>query len=262
MSTKAVTDDVHQLLAADLPIHPVDPDSPVPLYHQVEVDLRALITSGIIAPRDLLPPETELARHYGVGRQTIRMALSRLVADHLIGRQAGRGTFILVQPDRLNFYLDRSFTRQMTEMGMTTHSQILHISSGTITATSPKVLRVKIGAPCFHIVRLRYGGNEPICIQQTTIITERCAGLEQYDFTHESLYDVLAREYQLPITRIHHTLIAVAADATQAELLTISPGEPLLQVNTAAYLENGEVIESSTSDYRADKYEYSITHTL
>jgi GntR family transcriptional regulator len=251
-----------QLQVADLPIHPVDPTSPVPLYHQVEMDLRALITSGVIAPQDLLPPETELARHYGVGRQTIRMALSRLVADRLIGRQAGRGTFILTQSDRLNFYLDRSFTRQMIDMGMTTRSDVLHASTGAINSNSPKILRGKAAAPCFYIVRLRYGNDEPISLQYTTIITERCAGLEQHDFVHASLYDVLAREYQLPITRIIHTVTAIAADAYQAELLLVASGDPLLQVNTAAFLENSDVIESSMSYYRADKYEYSITHTL
>jgi GntR family transcriptional regulator len=257
-----VSNNPRQFQAADLPIHPVDSTSPVPLYHQVEMDLRALIQSGVIAPQDLLPPETELARYYGVGRQTIRMALSRLVADHLIGRQAGRGTFILTQSDRLNFYLDRSFTRQMNDMGMSTHSDVLHASSGVINTQSPKVLRGKTGAPYFYLVRLRYGGEEPISIQHTTIITERCTGLGRYDFAHESLYDVLARDYQLPITRITHAVTAVAADPTQADLLILEAGDPLLHVHTTAHLENGEVIESSTSYYRADKYEYSITHTL
>jgi GntR family transcriptional regulator len=162
----------------------------------------------------------------------------------------------------MNFYLDRSFTRQISDMGMTTRSDILHASPGVISPNSPKVLRGKAGAPCFYLVRLRYGNDEPLSLQHTTIMTERCAGLEKHDFSHESLYDVLARAYQLPITRIMHTVTAVAADTAQAELLTVEPRDPLLQVNTAAFLENGDIIESSISYYRADKYEFSTTHSL
>ena len=253
---------MRQLQINDLPIRPVDSASPIPLYHQVEIDLQTLIQTGVVAPDDLLPPEIELSKLYGVGRQTIRMALSRLVANQYIARQAGRGTQVLAQPDRKSFYLDRSFTRQMAEMGMQTHSQVLHLSTGTIAASAPKALRSYIGARCFHLTRLRYGNGQPIGLQYTTILTERCAGIERFDFSRESLYDVLAREYQLAITQITNTVTAVSADASRAELLGLGEGDTLLQVNTTAYLEDHEVIEANTSYYRTDKYEFSITQTF
>jgi GntR family transcriptional regulator len=228
---------LRQLQITDLPIRPVDAASPIPLYHQVEIDLQTLIQTGVVAPDDLLPPEIELSKLYGVGRQTIRMALSRLVAN-------------------------RSFTRQMAEMGMQTHSQVLHLSTGTIAASAPKPLRTYIGARCLHLTRLRYGNEQPIGLQYTTILTERCVGIERYDFNHESLYDVLAREYQLGITQITNTVTALPADVSRAELLAIAEGDTLLQVNTTAYLEDHEVIEANISYYRTDKYEFSITQTF
>jgi GntR family transcriptional regulator len=249
-------------VSTDLPITPIDSNSPVPLYHQVEIDLRTLIQTGVIAPDDLLPPETELAELYGVGRQTIRMALGRLVTVGLIARQAGRGTSVLPQPDRTNFYLDRSFTRQMAELGMTTRSRVLHASLGTVGTNAPRVLRDRPGAPCFHLTRLRYGDDEPISLQYTTIMTERCPGIERFDFNVESLYDVVAREYRLTITEIANTVTARTADTTQAELLAIAPGDTLLIVNTTAWLGTHDVLEANTSYYRTDKYEFSITHTL
>lgn len=244
----------------NLPITPVDPSSPVPLYHQVEVDLQTMINTGVLAANDVLPPETELCKLYGVGRQTIRMALSRLVTHDMIARQAGRGTFILPQPDRAHFYLDRSFTRQMSEMGMTTHSDVLQTNTGVVGANAPRALRDRQGAPYFQLVRLRYGDDQPIGLHTTTILTDRCGGIEDYDFARESLYDVLSRDYQLAIAEIAHTISAVVADAKQADLLRVHIGDPLLQVNTTAYLDEHEVIEFTVAYYRADKYEYSTTH--
>lgn len=249
------------LQAEDLPLTPVDADSPVPLYYQIEADLRRLINAGTLPPGATLPPELELCRAYDVGRHTMRMALSRLAADDLIARYAGRGTFVKPQSDRKQFYLDRSFTRQMADMGRQARSEILELMPETIAATAPQPLRNHQGQRSLRLVRLRFGDDEPIGLQCSTIITELCPELDQYDFEQASLYDILARHYNLVISKIHYTVSAVAADQFQAELLQISEGDPLLLVNTTTFLDTGQLIEYTTSYYRADKYEYSTTHT-
>jgi GntR family transcriptional regulator len=244
----------------DLPITPIDEDSSVPLYRQIEEDLRRLITTGVLPPGGGLPPEVELSRAYGVGRQTIRLALSRLVSSDLIARYAGRGTFVKPQTDRLKFYLDRSFTRQMAEMGLQTRSRVLEMSSGVIDESSPAELADHLGEPCLRLVRLRLGDDQPIGIQSSTILSAQCSGIEGFDFNQQSLYDVLATHYRLPIAEINHTVGATIVDALQAALLQVASGAPLLLVNTTAWLENGDVIEHTTSFYRADKYEFSTSH--
>ncbi|RLC68219.1 MAG: hypothetical protein DRI48_00105 [Chloroflexi bacterium] len=253
MSEKEQTND-----CLGLKISPADPNSPIPLYYQVETDLRRLINTGELPPGAALPPEMELCECYGVGRQTIRKALARLSAVDLITRHAGRGTFVKRTTDRREFLLDRSFTRQMAEMGKQAHSQVLELSVGTITEDSPQLLHKYMGGSCLYLSRLRFGDEEPIGIQYTIVITELCRGLESYDFTRNSLYDVLSHEYGLVITAIGHTVNAIAADHYQAELLQIAEGDPLLMVKTTAFLDNRQIIEHTTSYYRADKYEYSI----
>jgi GntR family transcriptional regulator len=87
-------------------------------------------------------------------------------------------------------------------------------------------------------------------------LTNRCPGLANYDFEQQSLYEVLAKDYGLIITRIEHIIRAVAADDYRSELLEVDSGTPLLFVSTVAYLEDGELIEVNYSHYRADQYEY------
>lgn len=245
-----------------LPITPADSDSPIPLYHQIERDLRELIERGIIAPDELLPPETVLCRAYGVGRHTMRMALSRLTADGLIARKAGRGTVVRRRPDPNRFYLDRSFTRQIEEMGMTPRAQVLEISTGVVDASAPRAFAGRRGAPYCHIKRLRFADDEPIGVQSALVLTALCPGLERHDFTNDSLYDILRRHYNLFINEIHHTVTAVAATEDEAHLLHVEVGAPLLVVNTTAYVGDHVVIEHTVSHYRADRYEYSTTATL
>lgn len=245
---------------ASLPISTVNPDSPIPLYYQVENDLRRLINSGNLPAGATLPSELELCRLYGVGRHTMRMALSRLVADDLITRRAGKGTTVLPQLDRMKFYLDRSFTRQMAETGREVYSKVLEVTPATIGPNSPAVFKEKLGAPCLKLVRLRFGDNEPVAIQSTTVLTESCPDLVHRDFNRESLYETLARDCRMIIVEIQHTISAAIAGKLQAELLQISEGDPLLVVSTAAYLENKQIVEDTVSYYRADKYEYRTAH--
>lgn len=239
---------------------PVNPASPVPLYFQVESDLRQLIGAGILAPGAVVPPEQDLCKQYGVSRQTIRLALSRLVADGLVSRSAGRGTFVKSLPDRTHFFLDRSFTRQMAEMGRRAHSLILRMETGRIAESEAEPFGTQKGAPCIYLDRLRMGDDEPIGIQHLIVATRRCPGIDRFEFATESLYEVLSREYNLQITEIHHTVGASVADEAQAKLLQIAVGSPLLVVRTTAYLNDREAIEHTTSYYRADRYEYSTTH--
>jgi GntR family transcriptional regulator len=251
-----------QVQITDLAFKPVDHKSPIPLYHQIETDLRGLIKSGQLEPGDILPPELELSRVYGVGRQTIRMALSRLATADVIARQAGRGTFVKSPPDQMKFYLDRSFTRQIADMGMKPRSKVIETATGIIGEDVPNVEGVQDGARYFLLTRLRLGDGQPIGLQSATIIADLCPGIENLDFNKRSLYDVLSNEFQLVISQIEHTVSAALADEFQAKTLKIHVNDPLLLVKTNAFLDSGQLIEFTTTYYRADKYEYSTTHTF
>jgi GntR family transcriptional regulator, N-acetylglucosamine utilization regulator len=251
-----------QLTLEELALTPADPHSPIPLYHQIHLDLKNLIQSGKIPTDAILPPELQLCRAYKVGRHTMRMAISGLVDDGLVERFPGRGTFVNNQSQRLNFYLDRSFSQQIREMGYLPHSQVLRTDLGQVDESSPRALQKMAGAACLRLERLRFGDTIPISIQFTTVLTENCSGIERHDFSQESLYEVLAREYHLSIVQIQHVVRAVAANPQQAELLDIAIGVPLLFVGTTAFLENRQTIECSESFYRADLYEYSTTQKI
>ena len=246
----------------ELALKPLNPESPVPLYHQIESNLRHLISTGQLSPGQLLPPEMELSKAYGVGRHTIRMALSRLVSDDLIARRAGRGTYVRSLEERQNFYLDRSFTRQMQDMGKTASSRLLETSQGVVDEYAPNRIRHREGERYYRLFRLRFGDGEPIGIQSTTVLTDACQDIQKHDFEKESLFEVLTQDYGLVITRLDHAISAQAANQLQADLLQVHPGDPLLLVTSTSFLDTGEIIETTTSYYRADRYEFHTSDTF
>ncbi len=244
-----------------LPYSDIDPQSPVPLYHQIYLDLRKMVERGTLLPGDMLPSEVEIGHAYKVGRQTVRQALARLVEEDQVERFAGRGTFVRKQLNHIQFFLDRSFSQQMREMDRVPHSRILNLQSGVVDSELIPALQPYQGTTCLKLERLRLGDDEPICHQTTTVLSEHCPGIEKYDFTFNSLYEILATRYHLTINRIDHMVRAVGANGYRAELLEVTEGSPLLFVSTTTYIEDNEVIEHSDSFYRADRYEYRTTLT-
>ena len=73
----------------------LDPDSPVPLYHQLAEALRADIVAGVLVPGDLLPPLRAAADEWGVNLHTVRHAYRALAESGLVRTSAPRGSVVL-----------------------------------------------------------------------------------------------------------------------------------------------------------------------
>lgn len=77
----------------------IDRNSGQPLYEQVKGALRRLIVEGVLAPGDELPASRVLAGSLRLNRGTITSAYDDLVADGLLFRHVGRGTFVSPRKD-------------------------------------------------------------------------------------------------------------------------------------------------------------------
>ena len=71
---------------------PIDPSSPVPLYHQIAERIRERILSGELAPGQALKPLRQAAEIWGVNLHTVRHAYTALAREGLVETQAPRGT--------------------------------------------------------------------------------------------------------------------------------------------------------------------------
>jgi len=64
-----------------------------PAYQTLGQALRDEIASGAYADGVRLPTESELVARYGLSRQTVRRAFQDLVAEGVVYRVPGRGTY-------------------------------------------------------------------------------------------------------------------------------------------------------------------------
>jgi GntR family transcriptional regulator len=73
----------------------IDPESPIPLYHQIAEAIRYAIATGQIRSGDSLPGLHQAAAEWGVNLHTVRHAYSQLARQGLVTTRGPRGTSVL-----------------------------------------------------------------------------------------------------------------------------------------------------------------------
>ena len=149
---------------------PLNPTSKLPLYQQLYEKLEGRIRSGQWKPGDMIPPESELIRQYGVSRITVRKVLDMLVTEGLLVRERGRGSFGAAP--KLEHGMTRivSFTDDMRQRGYSPGTKIIFMGLVPATRIIAAALGVPEGEELARIDRLRLADGEPRPI--TTIATQ------------------------------------------------------------------------------------------
>jgi len=226
-------------------------EGPGPLYRRLQHGLRSAIENSVLKPQDALPPERDLAADFAVSRITVRKALDALVADGLLIRKQGAGTFVIGRVEK-QFAKLTSFSEDMAARGQTPRSQWLLRASGTVTPEESLTLGLSPGAPVYRFHRIRFADDLPMAIEYSTIPG---FGLTSETEVEDSLYVALHAAGNRP-TRALQRLRAVLFDDERAQLLGVEAGAAGLYIERRGFLDDGRVIEATESWYRGDAYDF------
>jgi GntR family transcriptional regulator len=235
---------------------------PVPLHHQVYLDLVSAIESSEWKPGDRLPPERELAKRYGCSLITVRRALSELAREQRIERTRGRGTFVLHPRLDLDFGGNRSFSDEMQTRGLDPETRLIAARPESAGESVAMALDLEIGSPTLYLERLRLAGGEPLLLEQVYLPAERFPGLLASDLENNSLYDLLTERYGARIVRAREAIEPVLLRTREAQLLDQAPGRPALLIEGTAYAADGRPIEFARSYVRGDRTRYFVERVV
>ncbi len=76
----------------------IDLQSPLPIYAQIQEQIKRRIARGQLLPGQKLPPVRELAQQLGVNPNTVGRAYLELEREGILSSQQGRGTFVATSP--------------------------------------------------------------------------------------------------------------------------------------------------------------------
>lgn len=232
-------------------IGPLDGAGSLPLYQQLQRALRAAIDNRVLDADDALPAERDLAAEFGVSRITVRKAIDGLVAEGLLVRHHGSGTFVRPKVEK-NFSKLTSFSEDMRARGRKPHSVWLQRAAGTVTPEEALALRLSPGTPVYRFHRIRFADDVPMAIEYATVVAS-C--LPSVDAVKTSLYEALEQTGNRPVRALQR-LRAVLLTAEQAERLGAKERDAGLLVERLGFLADRRAVEFSQSFYRGDIYDF------
>ncbi len=232
-------------------LKPLDESEALPLYQQLQRQLRDAIENRVLGPDDALPPERDLAEALSVSRITVRKAIDGLVEEGLLLRKHGSGTFVGNRVEK-NFSKLTSFSEDMRARGRKPRSVWLNKAEGTVTPEEAMTLRLSPGTPVYRFQRIRYADEAPMALEYATVLA---SSLPSLDAVESSLYEALERTGHRPMRALQR-LRAVLFTAEQAKLLKAQEKAAGLLVERIGFLKDGRAVEFSQSFYRGDTYDF------
>lgn len=245
-------------MCTSIPMPKLAKNSVLPLYHQLAETLRGKIAAGEYAIGDQLPSERELMSIFDISRNTVRDAIDVLVQDGLVERDHGRGTFVAQPQLKLGLTRLTSFSEDMRERNLQPSSQLLKSEVSYPPEMVAHRLQLLEGDKVLYIERLRLADEIPMAINTSYFSLARCPQLSEENIGEGSIYSLLETRYQIHISHAEQTVRARIANQSQADLLKIAKGDPLLVIEGVAFNTESQPIEYMNQIYRADRYIFSI----
>jgi GntR family transcriptional regulator len=228
-----------------------------PLYQRIANDLRRRIARGELPVGSALPSESQLCEQWAASRGPVRQALSSLRAEGLIGGGRGRPPVVRTGQVPQPFEIFLSFSHWAHSMGRTPGQRTLEIARRPARQEVADALAIDEGDPVVDLVRLRLLDGQPTMLERTTFVEPVGRLLFDFDTDSGSIYAYLA-ERGVDLTIARHVFDAVAADPTDAALLRVPEGAPLLRERRRTSSAAGEPREYSDDRYRPDMVTFTI----
>lgn len=237
---------------------PIAPDAAgAPLYRVVKRSLLRAIEDGRYPAGGALPSEAELARAFGVSVGTLRHAVDELVAEHILVRRQGRGTYVaLHNADRFLFQFFHVERSDGLRQGPSV--ELLSFERVRLDEESAAALGLKAGEPAIQI-------DNRLSLQGRAVIHDRLflpgllfKGLTEKRFRERTstIYHLYQTEFGISVLRAQERGRAVAADRTTARLLGLAPGMPVMQVRRTALTFGDKPVEYRVSIINTAHHEY------
>ena len=238
----------------------INKKSSIPYYRQLAELLRHDISvnqpgkTGVVA----LPSENELAEQHGITRATVRHAMDVLERDGKIYRVKGKGAFAVkhrIEPQLMRLV---SITELMEQRGWPLATWFISLIQMPAPPHIASVLEIGLEENIYELKRLHVVENIPLSIQTAYLPARLCPKLEDNDLT-DSLYRILEIRYDLLMWAGQETLRARAATQSEARLLQVKPGTPVMYSERVSYASTGVPVEYLEAVWRGDKYDVKVS---
>jgi len=198
--------------------------TPLPAYEQIKRHVLAQIESGALKPGDVVPSETEMVKEFGVARMTVSRALRELMAEGVLNRVRGSGTYVAPRQYESTVLQIRNIADEIAARGHRHTARVLALEASD-DPNAVAALELDTG-PVFHSRIVHNEEGEPIQYEDRYVNPEVFPEYLAQDFTVETPNHYMVR--LAPIQRAEFRIYAQKPDAHVRQHLAMEIGEPCL----------------------------------
>lgn len=227
----------------------IDKASPVPVFIQIEQDIRRQIVSGALRDGERLARETALAVDYGASRVSVRRALTELAKANLIRRVHGLGTIVTAPTSPMPCNLDvmTSFSGQLRAAGLDVE---VVIDRSVVTQSLPEMFENQdstVAGSYLFLRRLIKVEGRPVGLNSSWLPRSLYPRLQSMKLIDGSLWKTIDEKFGVHPARADNSMETIRASTDEARLLLCDEGAPLLKLDGTMFDDHGRPIEYSSA---------------
>ena len=229
----------------------------VPLYKDVKRRLTDALTRGDWKPGAAIPAERRLSERFRISVGTVRKAIDELVAENILIRQQGRGTFVASHNrEREVFY----FLHVVPQHGPKQYPevQLQAFARGKADRMTAEALAIEPGDAVIRIRNVLRLDGVPVIVDDIALPALRFAGLTERQFgeRRSTIYNLYQEAFGISVVKTRERVRATPADDASAALLAVTPATPLLQIRRVALTYRDAPVEHRVSLVNTERHEY------
>jgi GntR family transcriptional regulator len=227
------------------------------LYKEVARRMLAALSAGEWKPGEAIPAEKKLSERFAVSIGTLRKAIDELVAENILIRHQGRGTYVATHNREQQLFRFFNIVRQD---GVRTYPTVELVGFGHAKADKRVAdkLAISRNAKVVHYTNVLTLNGEPVIVDEIYLPAAMFAGLTEQMLRERpnTLYNLYQTGFGMNVIRIDERLRGSLASVPHAALLGCAPGAPLLEMHRVALSFNQQPIEYRVSSVNTANYEY------
>ena len=228
-----------------------------PLYAQVYDHLIGRLSRGDWKAGEKLPSEFELADALKVHQGTVRKALNKLVAENLLKRRQGKGTYVAEHSDESSLYRFFPYRKRGGEL-LIPETTVIKRRVRNLKTIEQEIFDLDTGM-AHEVTRVRSLSKAVSIVEVVVQPLELFPGVDQIEELPNSLYALYQDQFDISITEVKDQLSAVQLPSFAAKALGLDKGAIALETIRQSIDLKNRVVELSTAYCNSNDFVYSVT---
>ena len=207
-----------------------------PRYQVIKDFILQAVRDKIYLPDAQIPTEYELAKKFAVSRMTANRAVRELVAEGLLVRHQGLGTFVVMTQAESPLLEIRNIADEIRDRHNIYSNERYRLQEVKADNEIAAQLGVSTGDLVFHSLIVHKENGRPLQFAERYVNALLVPNYIKQDFLKRTPSEYLSETF--PLSEIEHIVEAILPNSLEQDLLNISAGTPCLLVNRRTWSAN------------------------